>query len=46
MMEETLEFFAQFERDADEDKDDAPAVSTTEDDLWAELWEAEQSPCD
>jgi hypothetical protein len=42
MMEETLEFFAQFERDADEDKDDAPAVSTTEDDLWAELWEAEQ----
>ena len=43
MMEETLEFFAQFERDADEDKDEeAPAVSTTEDDLWAELWEAEQ----
>lgn len=42
MMEETLEFFAQFERDADEDKDDEPAVSTTEDDLWAELWEAEQ----
>jgi len=40
VIEETLEFFAQFERDADED--DAPAVSTTEDDLWAELWEAEQ----